>query len=110
EAVELDEPDGCVQVGQHVPEADLAGSILPATGGAPSPGVVRNAQVAERAQPLDERVVVGGDGAALAAGHVLDRIEAEAGRVPERSNRPPIGARAERVGAVVDGEQVVPAS
>ena len=59
------------------------------------------------ARPLGDRVVVDGDAAALAAGHVLVVIEAEAADVADAAELAALVAAADALAGILDDDQVV---
>ena len=56
--------------------------------------------------PLRERVVVDRDAAALAGGHVLVVVEAEAADVADRAEHPALVAAADALAGVLDHDEV----
>ena len=105
EAVELDEPDRGVDVGEMraKPGADAS-----STTGAARRDATRSrgdAEVAPEPHPARKLVVVGRDRAAFAAGDVLHGIEAEAREIADRADHPAAIGGAESVRGVFDDAQ-----
>src|SRR6185503_6836810 len=91
EARELHAADGRVDVRHRIAPADAV-HVLRA-------GLQR--EVAHAARGRGDLLVRRHDGAPLAAGDVLDRVEAEAGDVAEAAHEAPARAAAERMGRVL---------
>src|SRR5207247_6879323 len=82
EALELAEADGRAEVGHVVPEADVEHVVLPGPLGLePAPSGAVDAEHAHPHRAVVLVLVLEHARAALARGHVLDRVEGEAGHV-----------------------------
>jgi hypothetical protein len=106
---QLPQPERRLQVEHVVLPARLEHVVVRHAAAAEAiPGVLADAVEAQDAQPVGERGVVAHDHAALAGGDVLDRMEAEDGRVAARADLDAPVDGAQRVRRVLDDPEAVP--